>query len=135
GRYRADMAAGRVALATEAEAAVEGGTRRLHIGIRSTDAAGPLLSMVLLEDRSSLAREEERRRRAERLAAVGELAAGVAHEVNNPLACIKSFAQLLSRDASSPEQGEALEIIDREATRIARTIDHLMGFARQQEVH
>lgn len=133
-RYRAAMRAGRVALATETAAAVEGGMRRLHIGIRSFDAVGSLVSMVLLEDRSSLAREEERRRWAERLAAVGELAAGVAHEVNNPLASIKSFAQLLARDAAIPEQCEALRIIDDEATRIAQAIDQLMGFARQQEV-
>lgn len=107
------------------------GERHLHFSFRSTDAERPW-GIVLVEDRSELIREREQRERAERLASVGELAAGVAHQVNSPLASIKSFAQLLARDAANREQREALALIIDESTRVAGIVDHLLTYARQQ---
>jgi two-component system, NtrC family, sensor kinase len=60
------------------------------------------------------------------------VAAGVAHEVNNPLASIKSFAQLLARDATSSEQRQALALIINETTRVAGIVENLLSYARQQ---
>jgi two-component system, NtrC family, sensor kinase len=132
--FRQQAAAGHVSLDSEAVLPSPRGERNVWLGIRSFVFRDAVWGVMLVEDRSALADEEERRKRAERLASVGELAASVAHEVNNPLASIRSFAQLLARDASSPEQHRALEMIVQESMRIARVVENLLSFARQQGV-
>jgi two-component system NtrC family sensor kinase len=131
-QFRSAMLAGRASLACEVVLERSQGARRLGLGIRSYAHGGTLGAVVLVEDRSALAAEESRRQRAERFAAVGELATGVAHEINNPLASIKGFAQLLSRDLDSDNAVQALEIISQECTRVARIIDNLLDFAEEQ---
>ncbi|MBW3627765.1 MAG: response regulator [Gemmatimonadetes bacterium] len=131
-QYRAGMAAGRASLTCEVTFERSSVRHRLGLGIRSYVHQGHAGGVVLLEDRSALAEEEARRKRAEQLAAVGELATGVAHEVNNPLASIKGFAQLLARDATAEGQVQGLEIISQECTRVAQIIDRLLDFSVQQ---
>lgn len=70
--------------------------------------------------------------RTAQLAAIGELAAGVAHEVNNPINGIINFAQLLLDDAGEgPLQTELLSRIVKEGERIATIIDSLLSFSRE----
>ncbi len=82
---------------------------------------------------------EEKMRRAEavraaQLASVGELAAGVAHEINNPINGVINYAQVLKDEAQAGTVGE--EILDRiikESERIAAIVTNLLSFARQKE--
>jgi len=67
-----------------------------------------------------------------KLAAVGELAAGVAHELNQPLMVIRGHAQELLEEDTVPEKiTRDLKLIERQTGRMMRIIDHLRAFARQ----
>ena len=87
----------------------------------------------IAEDVTDRQRREELIRRHERLAALGTTLAGVAHELNNPLAAIKGFTQLLLSGRGSMDERNALETIHRETERAAKIVRDLLVFARRQE--
>ena len=68
-----------------------------------------------------------------RLASIGRLAAGVAHEINNPLTAIRGFSQRLLRKSTDAKVNRDLEIIRSEARRAANVVENLLTFARRRE--
>ena len=78
-------------------------------------------------------RAEERLQETARLSSIGELAAGVAHEINNPLTSVLGFSQLLMSEDLPPAVRGDLEIIHSEAARAAKIVQNLLSFARRPE--
>ena len=72
---------------------------------------------------------------AERLAAVGELAAGIAHELRNPLTSVKLLVQTAQRQVRNESAGKQLQVVQQEIARLESTIQGLLDFARPPELH
>lgn len=87
--------------------------------------------LIILRDLTDTKKLEEQVRRADRLAVTGELAAGVAHEVRNPLTAITGYLQLLAVDFESEDpRHEFTRIITKEIDRLNHLIDQLLYFSR-----
>lgn len=98
------------------------------LALLADQAAIALQNALLYED---LKRSQQLLARADRLAAVGTLAAGLAHEIRNPLVAIDTFTQLLPERLDDPDFLTAfLPIVNGEVTRMSDLINDLMAFAR-----
>ena len=86
--------------------------------------------LVLVRDITEQRRTQTQLQQAEKLAAMGQLVSGVAHEINNPAAIISGFAQTLLLDQLPPDQRETVQMMYDEATRIGRITSNLLAFAR-----
>ena len=85
---------------------------------------------TIVQDATDRLDRERHLRRAERLAGLGTLVGGVAHELNNPLTAIKGFSSLMLMDARTADDREALEVMKREADRAAQIVANLRRLAR-----
>ncbi len=113
---------------------VKGG-RSLPLGVsgrRITTEDGRFLGkIILLRDLREVRRLQQEVKRKEKLAAIGRLAAGVAHEIRNPLSSIKGFATLLrTRFARDSEEYSAADIMVHEVDRLNHVVTELIEYAR-----
>jgi two-component system sensor histidine kinase PilS (NtrC family) len=89
--------------------------------------------LLLFQDLTDLKALEERTRISERLAAIGQLAAGLAHELRNPLASISGCVQLLQKEGSPEDvRTRVLGILERETHRVGDIVSDFLDFARPE---
>lgn len=133
------LAAERRLIEREIDCAVEEG-RTIPLEIIATtlyEENGTFVGHVLLfRDMTEIRRLEEEIARNRRLASLGSLAAGVAHEIRNPLSSIKGFATYFrERYRDNPEDRETADVMIREVDRLNRVISQLLEFARPLTMH
>jgi PAS domain S-box-containing protein len=121
----------------ETELAVPGG-RRLAVNISASflrGATGDVTGVLaVIKDVTALRQLHEQMVRSERLAAAGLLAAGIAHEVGNPLACVSSLAQVLIARTTDDGLRRGLEDIEIHVDRIGRIVQDLTRLTRPTPV-
>lgn len=86
--------------------------------------------VLLLRDLTEIRSLEKELRRSERLAALGKMAAGVAHELRNPLSSIKGLAMVLKEGGSKEAVEESGDLLIKEVERLNRSIGELLDYAR-----
>jgi two-component system NtrC family sensor kinase len=113
--------------------------RRLLVNVATTplrDSDGAIAgTIVIIEDISARVQLEEQLQISEKMASIGLLAAGVAHEVNTPLTGISSFVQMLMQAAEPDDpKTRVLEKIERQTFRAAKIVNGLLNLARPAQV-
>jgi two-component system sensor histidine kinase HydH len=99
-----------------------------------SDDGHPLGRVILMEDLGELGRLKAELGKKERLAVLGRLAAGLAHEIRNPLGAIRGLSQhLLSKGPSDPADREALEVMLASVDRLNSTITDFLAYSRPAE--
>ncbi len=112
-----------------------------HLGIHLEVATSPIFnengevvaSVHLIRDITERKRMEGQLIITDRLASIGELSSGIAHELNNPLTSVIGFSELLLDRDVPDDIKEDLEVINREAKRTAQVVRSLLTFARKHD--
>ncbi|HEY7681866.1 MAG TPA: ATP-binding protein [Gemmatimonadales bacterium] len=110
------------------------GPRTIAVTAFTTAGAGSRRQVLLFEDQTDRRRLQDRLIQTEKLTAIGQLIAGVAHDLNNPLTSVVGFADFLAEAQDVPARiREPLRVIQQEAERASKIVKNLLSFARRQE--
>lgn len=132
---------GKSTIGTERDFALSDGKRRMLVSTaRLADDTGTITGAVaVLSDVTQLRKLEEEAHRAERLSALGTMAAGVAHEIRNPLNAISIAAQRLKTEFMPKEENDQYQklttTITTEVQRLNQTVNQFLSLARAQAVN
>ncbi len=127
---------GRESYRAEIEIQREDSRRVLGYSVRALKdpSSGEDGALIVFQDLTEVKKLERQARFNEQLAAVGELAAGIAHEIRNPLASISGSVQVLSHELSvGSAERRLMEIIVSESNRLSRILEEFLRFVRPQE--
>ena len=109
---------------------IDGGVFEIHAASLAPDAAGRRGRVLVSRDVTDRISQDERQIHQERLAVLGEVAAVMAHELNNPLAAISMYNQMLAAELKEqPEAAETVDVIQRNVESCKRTIRDLLNYA------
>ena len=133
GRQQGQPWHGRVLVTQESSGGTGGDRRICDCTVTDLRGLGSQDLLVALYDRTDELRAQRELIAREKLATVGEIASGVAHEVNNPLAAIRMEAELLGRSTQDTDASAAAATIVREVDRAARIVRSLLRLARRAD--
>lgn len=110
--------------------------RQIELGVSMAVLAtpnGPAGYLFTFQDVTDVKKRDREARVQQRLAAIGEMAAGIAHEIRNPLASMSGSIQVLRDELPlTPEQEQLMDIVLRESERLNDTIKNFLAYARPQ---
>ncbi len=109
---------------------IDGEEKRLAASYARTDAPGGSLGVIVLEDRTEMRALESVLQTKERLASLGQMAAGIAHEIRNPLAAISGAVELMRDTDDARTRGSLEDIVHREIQRLNTMIVDFLSYAR-----
>ncbi|HEY4492760.1 MAG TPA: ATP-binding protein, partial [Acidobacteriota bacterium] len=107
----------------------------MNLSFMHTKKGNPSGIIVVFQDITDTRKMERQLRLQERMVAIGTMAAGIAHEIRNPLAAIRGSVQMLKNDLQlSDEQQQLMEIVLTESMRLDQTIQNFLNYAKPKEL-
>ena len=108
--------------------------RVYHVSAVRMEGSDDEAAVLSFEDHTEKRRLQDQLIQSEKMSAIGQLIAGIAHDLNNPLASVVGFADFLAESGDVPPAlAEPLRVIRQEAERAATIVKNLLSFARRQE--
>jgi two-component system, NtrC family, sensor histidine kinase PilS len=134
---RADLLQNARPLRNEEWIAIPGGPKR-YLGFSVSPLVDqnqkPLGYIISFQDLTEITRLEEEIRLKDRMAAIGRMAAGIAHEIRNPLTSMRGSVEILRSRANIPDKDERLlDILIRESDRLNKFVEDFLNFARPRQ--